>query len=127
MTDAHQHDHEHEGEETYGLAVGFRIFESDGELFLAEAEISQYVDDPDALGATLVFHPLSQLDPTAGEDAAEEMWPLDIDDDLERDEGAPMTEQTQSIFRQLSRLTEEQLREYLRLAKEEAGVDEENS
>lgn len=120
----HDHDHDHGGEETYGMAVGFRIFDEGGELYLAEAEITQYVDDPNALGATLVFHSLQGIDPTAGDEEDGEMLPLDIDDDLTRDEGAPLREQAQAIFRQLAGLTEEQLRDYLRLAREEAGGDE---
>ncbi|HEX5725785.1 MAG TPA: hypothetical protein VFX98_09995 [Longimicrobiaceae bacterium] len=119
----HQAEHPHEGDETYGMAIGFRIFEEGGALYLAEAEITQYVDDANALGVTLVFHSLTGIDPTSGEEEDEgEMLPLDIDDDLTRDEGGPLREQAQAIFRQLAGLSEAQLRDYLRLAREEAGA-----
>lgn len=119
------HEHDHEGDDSLGLAIGFRIFEEAGQLYLAEAEIAPYVDDPNALGVTLVFHPLSDLDPTTSEgDEDREAWPFDFDDELTRDEKAPLVEQTQSILRQLSQLSEEGLREYLRVAREEAGLGE---
>lgn len=124
----HAHDHEHgeEGGETFGMALGFRIFEDEGELYLAEAEVTPYVDEPEALGATLVFHPLSELDPTTHDEELEwPAWPTDVDDDLDRDTGAPMQEQFRAILRQLSRLSETDLREYLQRAREEAGMDEE--
>jgi hypothetical protein len=118
----HEHDHEHEGH--YGMALGFRIFESDGKLFFAEAEITPYVDEPNALGATIVFHPLSGLDPTDPEGEAEwPAWPVDIDDDLTRDTGAPMPAQFESIARQLGSLTEAQLRDYLQQAMEESEAE----
>jgi hypothetical protein len=120
----HAHDHEH-GEDGLGLLVGFRIFEDAGELFLAEAEIGPYVDDPNSLGVTLVFHPLTDLDPTSDEDDEERpAFPFDFDDELTRDEKAPLPEQAQAILRQLSKLPEESLREYLRVAREEYGIDE---
>lgn len=124
---AHAHDHEHddEGGQTFGMALGFRIFEEEGELYLAEAEVAPYVDEPGALGVTLVFHPLAELDPTAEEDELDwPAWPTDIDEDLTRDSGAPMGEQFQAILRQLAGMTEAQLRTYLQRAVEEAGMDE---
>ena len=58
----HEHDHgqmhDFEDGETFGLAIGFRIIEDGGQFFLAEAEVAPYVDEPDELGVTLVFHPL---------------------------------------------------------------------
>jgi hypothetical protein len=124
MSDADGHGH---GEEGFGVALGFRIFESEGELYMAEAEVSAYVDDPKALGATLVFHALSELDPTSVPDDEEEDggWRIDIDEELTRDEGAPMRDQFQAILRQLAALTEGELAEYLRQAREEAGLEEE--
>jgi hypothetical protein len=121
----HAHDHEH-GEDGLGLLVGFRIFEDAGELFLAEAEIGPYVDDSNALGVTLVFHPLTDLDPTSDEDDEERAaYPFDFDDELTRDEKAPLREQAQAILRQLSQLPEQSLREYLGVAREEYGIDSE--
>lgn len=124
--DNNQHDHDHEeGGDTFGMALGFRIFEDEGEVYLAEAEITPYVDEPEALGATLVFHPLSDLDPTAGDEELDwPAWPTDIDDDLTRDTGTPMADQFQAIVRQLARITEAQLREYLQRAREEAALDD---
>ncbi|HET6230854.1 MAG TPA: hypothetical protein VFE05_12345 [Longimicrobiaceae bacterium] len=123
----HDHDHDHEGEETFGMAIGFRIFDDEGELFLAEAEITPYVDEPTALGATLVFHPLSDLDPTAQDEEIDwPAWPLDIDEDLVRDNASDMGEQFRSILRQLSALSEVQLREYLQAAREEAASDDDD-
>lgn len=115
----HTHEHEHEG--AYGMALGIRIVEEDGHLFLAEAEISPYVDAPGELGVTLVFHPLDGINPA---DPDEEMdwpaWPLDIDDDLTRDTSEPIPAQFQAIVRQLKGLSEAQLVEYLGVAREEA-------
>jgi hypothetical protein len=124
MTHDHAHDHDHtvEGEDgtTHGIALGFRIFDHEGELYFAEAEISAYVDAPESLGATMVFHKLSGIDPTA---TAEEIdwptWVTDVDDDLTRDEKAGVTAQFEAILRQLSGLGEDQLREYLRQAMSE--------
>jgi hypothetical protein len=127
MSDAQEHGQETEG---FGVALGFRIFEANGELYMAEAEISAYVDDTAALGATLVFHPLSDLDPTDPIDEDEEdevAWRLDIDEELTRDEAAPMREQFQSILRQLSGLSNAELAEYLTAAREESGVEEEEA
>jgi hypothetical protein len=123
----HDHDHDHEhGDDGLGLLVGFRIFEDAGELFLAEAEIGPYVDDAEALGVTLVFHPLNDLDPTSDdEDDDRPAYPFDFDDELTRDEKGPMREQAQAILRQLSQLPEESLREYLRVAREEYGIEDE--
>lgn len=121
MTDQNEqaHDHEHEGDEVLGMAVGFRIFEDEGALYLAEAEISPYEDDPSALGVTLVFHALAGIDPTSGDDDEEEPIAFDFDDELTRDEKAPIVEQTQDILRQLSKLSEQALAEYLRSARED--------
>jgi hypothetical protein len=121
----HTHDHEHDAD-GLGLLIGFRIFEDEGEMYLAEAEIGPYVDDSNALGVTLVFHPLSDLDPTSDEgDEDRPAYPFDFDDELTRDEKAPMASQAQDILRQLARLPEESLREYLRVAREEYGIDDE--
>lgn len=115
-----EHEHEHE-EGTYGMALGFRTVESEGKLYLAEAEIAPYTDEPDELGVTLVFHPLEGLDPTG---ASEEMdwpaWPIDIDDDLSRDSTLAAPAQFQAIVRQLHSLTDQQLLEYMLAAREEA-------
>jgi hypothetical protein len=113
----HEHDHEHESETTYGMALGFRIIEDGGKLFLAEAEISPYVDESDELGATLVFHPLDGIDPV---EASEEMdwpaWPIDIDEELTRSGSDPVPVQFTAIVRQLRALSEDDLRDYLRAA-----------
>ena len=123
MSDQEQAGHEHEGEEgdVLGMAVGFRIFEDGGDLYLAEAEISPYEDQPTALGVTLVFHALAGIDPTGEEQDEEEPVVYDFDDELTRDEGAPIVQQTQDILRQLSNLEPESLREYLRVAQEDAA------
>lgn len=130
MSETHDHDHGH-GEEGFGVALGFRIFEAEGGIYMAEAEISSYVDDPNALGATLVFHSLTDLDPTVSPDEAEdedEGWRIDIDDELTRDEKAPTRDQFHAILRQLAALSEDELRQYLKQAREEMGVEEgENS
>ena len=121
-------DHNHEHEEGVGMALGFRIFEDAEQLFYVEAEITPYVDEPNALGATLVFHPLSDIDPTT---ADEEMdWPampLDIDEDLTRDAEAPARRQFQEILRQLNTMSEGQLREYLKQAREDAEMEAEEA
>ncbi len=120
------HDHGHEGGD-YGIVVGFRILEEEGELFLAEAEITPYADQPDALGATLVFHPLEGFDPTA---ATEEMewpaWPVDIDEELIRDETQPIPNQLKSILRQLRELSDGELSEYLQEARRTAEEEGES-
>jgi hypothetical protein len=127
MSDQEQagHEHEHEGDDgdVLGMAVGFRIFEDGGNLYLAEAEISPYEDQPTALGVTLVFHALVGIDPTGEDDDEAEPLAFDFDDELTRDEGATIVAQTQDILRQLSNLTPESLREYLQAAKED--VEEE--
>lgn len=116
----HQHE-DYDQESSFGLALGFRIFEDEGELYLAEAEISPYVDEPDSLGATLVFHPLREIDPALPEPDVEwPAYPLEIDDTLTRDESAPTREQFTAIARQLATLSEADLRDYLRRAREEA-------
>ena len=124
MTDqghAHGHEHEHDGEdEVLGMAVGFRIFEDAGQLYLAEAEISPYQDEPTALGVTLVFHSLAGIDPTNQEDEDQEPAVYEFDDELTRDEGASIPDQAQDILRQLSQLTPESLREYLQAGREDA-------
>jgi hypothetical protein len=108
-------------DEVTGMAVGFHTFEADGALYLAEAEISPYLDHPTALGVTLVFHSLGRIDPT--EDDLGDVKPveLDFDDQLTRDENASALEQTHTILWQLSRLTRAELREYLRAAREKRG------
>lgn len=115
-----EHEHDEDQVEGFGMALGFRIFESDSQLFFVEAEITPYVDEPQALGATLVFHPLDGLDPTAANDEMDwPAWPVDIDDDLTRDTDAPVAAQFQAIARQLAGFPEADLREYLALAREE--------
>ena len=123
MSDQQPHDHEHEAEEgdILGMAVGFRIFDDGGALYLAEAEISPYEDQPTALGVTLVFHALAGIDPT-GESDEDEPLVFDFDDELTRDEAASIVDQTQDILRQLANLSVESLREYLRAAKEDAAT-----
>jgi hypothetical protein len=124
MSDAHQEGQA--GEEGTGMAIGVRIFEVDGEMYLAEAEITNYVDDPNALGATLVFHSLDGIDPLSdAEDEDDTMWHVDIDDVLTRPEDAPVREQFQAIIRQLAGLSEPELRDLLREAREQEGMDEE--
>jgi hypothetical protein len=119
-----QNDHEHNDDDTYGLALGFRILEEEGKLFLAEAEIAPYVDEPDELGVTLVFHPLEGINPVEVDEEVDwPSWPLDIDDDLTRQTGDPMAKQFAAIARQLHDLTEEQLQGYLRQAREDAKED----
>lgn len=127
MSQTNGHDHDHGGEEEgFGVALGFRIFEAEGGIYMAEAEISSYVDDPNSLGATLVFHSLTELDPTSSpdEDEDDNGWRIDIDDELTRTEGAPMRDQFHAILRQLSGLSEEDLRAYLTQAREETGSDD---
>ena len=119
MTD-HDHAHDHGGdEEITGMAVGFRIFEDEGKLYLAEAEISPYQDEPSALGVTLVFHSLSGIDPTNTDEEDEEPLAFDFDDELTRDEQAPIVDQTADILRQLANLSPASLGEYLRAARED--------
>jgi hypothetical protein len=116
--DQHEHDHSVAGE-THGIALGFRIFEHEGELYFAEAEIAAYVDDPEVLGATLVFHRVSGIDPTVTTDELElPTWAIDIDEELSRDEAEPVTRQFEAILRQLSGLPESELRQYLERATE---------
>ena len=116
MTD---HEHAHGNDEILGMAVGFRIFEDGGELYLAEAEISPYEDQTSALGVTLVFHPLAGIDPTREDEGEQEPFTFDYDDELTRDESAPIVEQAADILRQLSNLTPASLSEYLRAARED--------
>jgi hypothetical protein len=113
--------------ESHGLALGFRIFDDEGDLYFVEAEIASYVDDPEAIGATLVFHRLSGVDPAAAaadDEVDWDSWPLDIDDELTRDETASRPAQFESILRQLSRLTDDDLRAYLRRATTEGEEEE---
>jgi hypothetical protein len=119
MTD-HDHAHGNGSDEILGMAVGFRIFEDAGELYLAEAEISPYEDQTSALGVTLVFHPLAGIDPTQEDEGEKEPFTFDFDDELTRDESASIVDQTADILRQLSNLTPASLSEYLRAAKEDA-------
>ena len=119
MTD-HDHAHAQGGEnEITGMAVGFRIFEAGGQLYLAEAEISPYEDEPSGLGVTLVFHSLAGIDPTSTDEDEVEPWAFDFDDELTRDEKAPIVEQTADILRQLANLSPASLGEYLRAARED--------
>jgi hypothetical protein len=118
-------EHNHQDEEgTLGMALGFRIVEDGDQLFLAEAEISPYVDQPEELGVTLVFHPLEGINPI---EASEEMdwpaWPIDIDDDLTRDGSQPIAEQFQAIVRQLHQLPASQLKKYLDDARDADSMD----
>lgn len=128
MSEQHDHDHGHE-EAGFGVALGFRIFEAEGAIYMAEAEVSSYVDDPRSLGATLVFHNLTDLDPTAApdEDEEDESWRVDIDDELTRDEGASTREQFHAILRQLAGFSEQDLRDYLKEAQESLGAGEEGA
>ena len=128
MSDQEHAGHGHEDEDVgdvLGMAVGFRIFEDGGDLYLAEAEISPYEDQPTALGVTLVFHPLAGIDPTGEDDDDGVPLAFDFDDELTRDEGASIVDQTQDILRQLSNLTPEALREYLQAAREDEEGEEE--
>jgi hypothetical protein len=129
MSETHDHEHAGHEEEGFGVALGFRIFEADGGIYMAEAEVSSYVDDPNSLGATLVFHSLTELDPSSAPDEDDEElgWRIDIDDELTRTEGAPMREQFHAILRQLAGLSEDDLRAYLTQAREESGMEEEES
>ena len=115
------HEHEHDEEEaTFGIALGFRTLEDAGQLFLVEAEIAPYVDEPEELGVTLVFHPLDGLDPTAeSEELDWPNWPVDIDDDLQSG-GGTIAAQFQAIVRQLHGLTTDQLLGYLQTARADA-------
>jgi hypothetical protein len=124
MANHEHHDHEHDDNGGFGMALGFRIFDDGGKLFLAEAEITPYVDEPDALGATLVFHPLDGIDPTTGTEELDwPAWPIDVDDDLTRNPEDARDAQFQAILRQLSSLSETDLRSYLNAAREQ--TDEE--
>nr|MDQ3388081.1 hypothetical protein [Gemmatimonadota bacterium] len=93
QTHPHEHAHEHE-DGSYGMSLGVRILEDDGKLYLAEVEITPYMDEPEALGATLIFHPLDGIDPTTVDEETEwPAWPVDVDDDLDRATDAPIREQ----------------------------------
>jgi hypothetical protein len=120
----HAHDHDHDGDQPYGMAIGIRLVEDGGEMYLVEVEITPYVDEPTALGATLVFHPLTDLDPTSQDEEIEfPALPTDIDDELERDTEASMREQFQAILRQLAGFDEARFRTYLARARAEAEDD----
>lgn len=116
----HGHDHDGEGEGTYGMAFGFRTLAEGDELYLVEAEVAPYVDEPEELGATLVFHPLEWVNPTPDEEAELPAWVIDIDDDLTRKGSEPIPAQFAAIVRQLHGLSDAQLAEYLAVAKEES-------
>ena len=121
----HDHAHDHDEDQPYGMAIGIRLVNDGGEMYLVEVEITPYVDEPTALGATLVFHPLTDLDPTSQDDDIE--WPAlptDIDDELDRDSSLPMKEQFQAILRQLAAFDEARFRGYLERARAEAEEDE---
>lgn len=110
-----------EGAETTGIVLGIRIVEEGGEFHLAEAEIAAYLDEPNELGVTLVFHPLADLDLEEVDDDDDwPAWPIDIDDDLTVDATTSLREQFASIVRQLHALSEPELRDYLRKAREAA-------
>lgn len=115
--DEQEHEHEGEGEGTYGMAFGFRTLAEGDRLYLVEAEVAPYMDEPAELGATLVFHPLEWVDPSPGEDAELPAWVIDIDDDLTRRGSDPIPAQFAAIVRQLHGLSEGQLLEYLGAAK----------
>lgn len=95
-------------EEGFGVALGTRLLWLSGNPFLVEAEISSYVDAPDELGVTLVFHSLDLPEPRELEG-----WRLDIDHVLQRDVAAPMREQFRSILRQLIQFPDDMLRDFL--------------
>ena len=76
-------------------------------------------DEPTALGVTLVFHPLAGIDPTSADDEDDEPWTFDFDDELTRDEKGSIVDQTADILRQLSKLSEQALGEYLQAARED--------
>ena len=125
MHQGHEHKDDVFEDETFGLAIGFRIVEDGGQYFLAEAEIAPYVDEPDELGVTLVFHPLDGLDPVqAGEEMDWPSWPIDIDDDLVRDPGHTMEAQFAQVVKQLHDMKTDLLREYLRQAQVDAAETE---
>ena len=120
---AQEHEHKHdEGEGTYGMAFGFRTLTEGERLYLVEAEVAPYVDEPAELGATLVFHPLEWMDPTPGSDAEIPAWAVDIDEDLERKGSDPIERQFGAIARQLHALSDEKLREYLEIARSEENA-----
>lgn len=128
MTHHHDHHghHEHahhdgeDGEGTYGMAFGFRTLQQGDDLYLVEAEVAPYVDEPAELGATLVFHPLEWVEPTGDAEAEIPAWAIDIDDDLTRRGSDAIAEQFSAIVRQLHELTDAQLLEYFGVAREEA-------
>lgn len=118
--DHHHHDHEHSHDEgTLGLALGFRIFEHADAFYWVEAEVAPYVDEPTELGVALVFHPLDGINPAESDEETDwPVWPIDIDDDLNREAGESMRAQFASIVRQLHGMETDQLRRYLEQAKE---------
>lgn len=123
---AHDHDQDEAagGEGTYGMAFGFRTLAQADRLYLVEAEVAPYVDEPSELGATLVFHPLEWVDPSPHTDAELQAWTIDIDDDLTRKGSDAIRAQFATIVRQLHEMSEAQLLEYLALAQEEEEEEE---
>jgi hypothetical protein len=115
--------HEHEEGQEVGVALAFRIFEAEGVMTLAEAEITPLEDEPTALGATLVFHSLATLDLTS--EAVEDEPPigaLELGDVLTHDQKAPSPQQLQAILRQLSRMRDDELQRFLVLARQQAEL-----
>lgn len=122
---AHEHQHDHEGAEeegTMGMGFGFRTLLVQDEVYLVEAEVAPYIDEPSELGATLIFQRLVWVDPDTDDAEMPVGWALDIDEDLLRKGSDPIPEQFATIVRQLHELTEEQLLEYLELAQEAEEV-----
>lgn len=119
MADHEHEEHEHGPDEELGLRIGVRILQQGGKFYQADAEIAPYIDEPGELGVTLVFFQLDGLNPL-DLDEDWQTWPLDIDDDLSFQEGAPVEEQFISLVRQLHDLDTEQLLDYLQEARENA-------
>ena len=126
MAHEHQHDHDGaEGEGTLGMGFGFRTLLDGDQVYLVEAEIAPYMDEPSELGATLVFHTLQWVNPETDEADLPVGWALDIDEDLLRKGSDPIPVQFAAVVRQLHELTEEQLRDYLELAQQAEDQEEE--
>ena len=126
MAHEHQHDHDGaEGEGTLGMGFGFRTLLDGDQVYLVEAEIAPYMDEPSELGATLVFHTLQWVNPEIDEADLPVGWALDIDEDLLRKGSDPIPVQFAAVVRQLHELTEEQLRDYLELAQQAEDQEEE--
>ena len=125
---AHEHQHDHDGAEgecTLGMGFGFRTLLDGDQVYLVEAEIAPYMDEPSELGATLVFHTLQWVNPETDEADLPVGWALDIDEDLLRKGSDPIPVQFAAVVRQLHELTEEQLRDYLELAQQAEDQEEE--